>query len=139
MRMTTTMRSFFLTLLLSSLSLSHLSHTSLISLYFSATFLSHLVSFLANFSQDDDDEERGLLYSDEAESDRDEGEQRRRKEAKKRQLAAQNAAGSGDFTRSEALRTLPLYLLCIDKFFSAIIGAGCSQVFMQVLKENGAD
>ena len=78
------------------------------------------------------------MYSDEAESDRDEGEQRRRKEAKKRQLAAQNAAGSGDFTRSEALRTLPLYLLCIDKFFSAIIGAGCSQVFMQVLKENGA-
>ena len=48
------------------------------------------------------------------------------------------AVSSDDFTRAEALRTLPLYLLCVDIFFSAIIGAGCSQVFMQVLKENGA-
>ena len=42
------------------------------------------------------------------------------------------------FTRRQALRTLPIYLLSIDKFFSAIIGAGCSQVLLQVLRENGA-
>ena len=42
------------------------------------------------------------------------------------------------FTRRQALRTLPIYLLSIDKFFSAIIGAGCSQVLLQVLRENDA-
>jgi hypothetical protein len=36
------------------------------------------------------------------------------------------------FTRKQALRTLPVYLLSVDKFFAAIIGAGCSQVLLQV-------
>lgn len=33
---------------------------------------------------------------------------------------------------AQALRTMPVYLLSVDKFFAAIIGAGCSQVLLQV-------
>jgi hypothetical protein len=43
------------------------------------------------------------------------------------------------FTRAEALRTMPIWILAFDNFSCAIIGAGCSQVLLQVLRENGAD
>jgi hypothetical protein len=36
------------------------------------------------------------------------------------------------FTRQEALRTAPVYILGVDIFFSAVIGAGTIQVLKQV-------
>ena len=38
----------------------------------------------------------------------------------------------------QALRTLPIYFLAFDNFSCAIIGAGCSQLLLLVLRENGA-
>jgi MFS family permease len=56
--------------------------------------------------------------------------------------AAAAAGGSGgikrQWTRAEALRTRAVWMLATDKFFSAVIGAGCSQVLLQVLLENDA-
>jgi MFS family permease len=49
------------------------------------------------------------------------------------------AGGQYSFTRREALRTRPLWILAFDNFCCAIIGAGCSQVLLQVLRESGAD
>jgi sugar phosphate permease len=43
------------------------------------------------------------------------------------------------FTRAQALRTWPVWILAFDNFSCAIIGAGCSQVLLQVLRENGAE
>ena len=80
----------------------------------------------------EDDEEASLLSHD------DSGKSEQKERQPPRPSGSPRAVSSDDFTRAEALRTLPLYLLCVDIFFSAIIGAGCSQVFMQVLKENGA-
>ena len=40
--------------------------------------------------------------------------------------------------RPQALRTLPIYFLAFDNFSCAIIGAGCSQLLLLVLRENGA-
>ena len=42
------------------------------------------------------------------------------------------------FTRAEAFRTLPVWLLMFDGFCAAIIGVGCSQSLLQVLTDNGA-
>ena len=86
----------------------------------------------ADKTLDDEDDEEASLLSVYDDSEKSEEKDRRPK------IGSPRAVGSDDFTRGEALRTLPVYLLCVDKFFSAIIGAGCSQVFMQVLVENGA-
>ena len=81
---------------------------------------------------DGEEEDEPLLYSPDVDSaDLEEAR------AAKRKQAAGGPDGA-DWTRREALGTLPVYLLCIDKFFAAIIGAGCSQVFFQVLQEHGA-
>ena len=58
------------------------------------------------------------------------------KEEQEKKKHVQHQAFS--FTRQEALRTLPVYLLAFDGFCGAIIGAGCSQVLLQSLADNGA-
>lgn len=42
------------------------------------------------------------------------------------------------FTRAEAFRTVPVWLLMFDGFCGAIIGVGCSQSLLQVLDDNKA-
>ena len=57
-------------------------------------------------------------------------------QAKREQEAEEDDAAS--FTRKEALRTLPVWLLGIDVFFAAAIGAGTIQVLKLVLRDNNA-
>lgn len=57
-------------------------------------------------------------------------------QAQREQQAEDDDAAS--FTRQEALRTLPVWLLAIDIFFAASIGAGTIQVLKLVLRDNGA-
>ena len=47
-------------------------------------------------------------------------------------------AQRGSYTRAQAFRTLPIYLLAFDMFFAATIGAGTAQVMRPALLESGA-